>query len=434
MSATAPSSIDAPRQSLWRNPIRWLAEHNFSRSFWAYFTTVFFFDAGYGIYFFLFNLFLLDLGYSEKLMGWVGGAMTMGSVIVMMPLGYLAKRIGVKPLIVACFVLSPLINGLRTLWMWWPAQIGLALLAGMSMSLGTVCYLPAVARLTTDKNRTAAFSLIISASLGTSAFAGVICGFLPGWIAATSIHMRPSDLKRLILLTACGVVAFGLLPLLSLRFPEPAKDPADGVGQPPHPKSDTSAFLVRYLPLTALWAAVVTSFGPFGSVYLAKELLVPMSRIGIIYSAIQIIQLGMGLVAPILFRVFGIVNGIVAVQAATGVAFFVVASAHNVNLAIFAYLIVSALQWVSSPGLYDLVMTRIPDRDRNTAAAGTLLCNSVAASIATAGAGMLFSRYGYPTVLVGIGVLAMLVACLARVLLAPGTTDKSQSQPVLYSL
>jgi|HubBroStandDraft_6_1064221.scaffolds.fasta_scaffold128565_2 MFS family permease len=411
---------ERPKQSFWKSPFAWITEHSFSRSFWTYFLAVFCFDAGYGVFFFLFNLYLLDLGYSEKLMGWVGGAVTIGSVLVMMPIGILSKKIGVKPLIITCFLASPIFNALRAVYIWWPAQIGLALLAGATMSAGTVCYLPAVARLTTDKNRTAAFSLIISASLGTSALGGVLCGFLPAWVKAAGVSLPAADLKRIILLASCAVVSLGLIPLFRLQFPEPAREQAtENPARTSLRRWKPSPFLLRFLPLIALWAAVIASFSPFGSIYLSSVLHMPMSQIGLVYSGIQIVQLCMGAAAPIVFRTLGLVRGIVAVQAGAAVMLCALAVAHDVRLAVAAYLIVSALQWMSSPGLYDLVMSKTPDQQRNTASAATLLWSSLAASIATACCGALFARFGYPRVLFGIAALALTVAVLVWLLLTP---------------
>lgn len=422
-------SHDGPKRSFWKNPLTWITEHSFSRSFWTYFAAVFCFDAGYGVFFFLFNLYLLDLGFSEKLMGWVGGALTIGSVLVMMPVGLLSRKIGVKPLIITCFIASPIFNALRAVYIWWPAQIALAVLAGATMSAGTVCYLPAVARLTTDKNRTSAFTLIISASLGTSAFGGVICGYLPAWIKALGISVHAADLKRSILLVACAIVSLGLIPLFRLQFPEPADAPVvDDPNQMPLRRWRPSPFLLRFLPLMALWAAVIASFSPFGSVYLSSVLHMPMSQIGLVFSGIQIVQLCMGAAAPIVFRSLGLVNGIVAVQAGAGVMLCVLAMAHDVKLAVATYLIVSALQWMSSPGLYDLVMSKTPDRQRNTASAATLLWSSLASSIATACCGVLFARFGYPRVLFGIAALALVVATLVWFLLTSGNDNEQVVQ------
>ncbi|HEY1965234.1 MAG TPA: MFS transporter, partial [Acidobacteriaceae bacterium] len=67
---------------------------------------------------------------------------------------------------------------------------------------------------------------------------------------------------------------------------------------------------------------------------------------------------------------------------------------------------------MSAPGLYNLLMNETPDPERSTAAAMTLFCNALAGSAATAGAGILFTRFGYPPVLLGIAGMATTVAIL----------------------
>jgi MFS family permease len=406
----------------WRNPSDWFVENNFSRDFWVYFTAVFLFDTGFCIYFFLFNLYLLDLHFNEKMMGLVGGAMTLGSVLVMLPAGMLSKKIGVRPLLIVCFIASPALNAMRVVWMWGPAQIILALIAGMAISTGTVCYLPTVARFTTEKNRTAAFSLILSASLATSALGGIVCGYLPRWLRMAAFSMQAAEVKRLILLVSCGIALFGLLPVLRLRIPlsqhseveetESAKESWFG-------RWSLSPFLLRFLPLMALWSAILASFTPFANVYLSSHLQIPMVRIGLIFSSVQALQLGMGLLTPIVFRALGLVNGIVAIQMVAGLVLSALALAHNVKLAIALYLVFSAVQWMSSPGLYNLLMSETPDQERNTAAAMTLFCSAAVSSAATAGAGILFTRFGYTPVLLGIAALTGFVAMLLRFLIKP---------------
>ena len=59
LQQSGPASVRA--LSFWRNPIRWLREKNLSRGFWLFFSVAFFFDAGFSVYVFLFNLYLVDV-------------------------------------------------------------------------------------------------------------------------------------------------------------------------------------------------------------------------------------------------------------------------------------------------------------------------------------------------------------------------------------
>jgi len=125
------------------------------------------------------------------------------------------------------------------------------------------------------------------------------------------------------------------------------------------------------------------------------------------------------LLAPMVFRSLGLVNGIVATQIATAAALALLAGTGNQGLAIALFLSFSALQWMSAPGLYTVLMSTVPDEERSSAAAMTMFCNAVFQSMATAAAGVLFAQFGYPRVMLGISVLALTAALLFKFLITP---------------
>jgi MFS family permease len=417
----AARSTRERRTPFWKDPVLWLQEKELGRDFWVFFTAAFFFDLGFAVYFFLMNLYLLDLHYNERVIGLVGGALSLGSVVGTLPAGLLSRRIGIRSLLIVCFATAPALGALRVVASGETAEIALAFLAGLAMCLWGVCFLPAVARFTTERSRASAFSLIFSVSIGTSTLGGVVCGYLPQWLRSAGLPMQPAEVKRLILLTACGVAALGLFSVVRLRLPPPQS----GISSEDHVRNDASVrrrrldpFLLRFLPVMALWTAVLASFTPFANVYLSRDLQVPFSQIGLVFSAAQIIQFCAGLLTPLLFRALGLVDGIVATQLLAAVAIGCLAGTRNRHVAVALYLVFSAMQWMSSPGLYNLLMSRVPDERRSTAASMTLFCNAILQSAATAGAGVLLVRFGYPHVLGGIAVLAMVVAILFRTLVA----------------
>jgi predicted MFS family arabinose efflux permease len=171
-------------------------------------------------------------------------------------------------------------------------------------------------------------------------------------------------------------------------------------------------FLLRFLPPMALWTVVLTSFTPFANVYLSRNLHVSLLRIGLIFSGAQVTQFFVFLLTPMLFRALGLINGIAVTQLLTAVALGCLAGTQNTSLAVTLYLGFFGMQWMSSPGLYNLLMSKVPDEERSTASAMMLFCNAVVGSVATAGAGILFVRFGYPHVLLGIAALAVVAAML----------------------
>ena len=417
-----PDACAEESASGWRRPSAWLRKQRLSRNFWIFFSAAFFFDAGFSVYFFLFNLYLLDFHFSDRSIGLIGGALTLGSLVGTLPAGFLAGKFGLRPLLAICFVSASLLNALRTLWMWEAAQIVLAFVAGVAMCMWGVCFLPAVARLTTEKTRTSAFSLIFSVSIGTSILGGIVSGYLPLWFKAAGIALQAAEIKRLILLVACGIAFMSIVPLLYLRFPGQSQEEADrvpGTSKRWFHVLSHDPFLVRFLPLMALWAAVLAAFTPFANVYLSRELHIPLARIGLIFSATQALQFAMGLLVPLIVRALGLIHGIVVTQVIAALVLIVMAVSGNGSLAIALYLVFSAAQWASSPVLYNLLMNKTPDQHRSTAAAMALFSNAFAATFATSGAGSLFTRFGYKPVLLGIAGLGLVAAALFRILIPP---------------
>lgn len=404
--------------SIWRSPASWLLEKRLCRGFWIFFSVEFFFDFGFSLYFFLFNLYLVDFHFNEQAIGMIGGALTLGSVAGTLPAGWLARKVGLRPLQVSCMLAAPLLGVARVLVMWEPAQIGLAFLAGLAMCIWGVCYLPTLARLTTEENRASAFSISFSLSIVAAALGGLVCGYLPGWLKSTGYALQAADIKRLILLGACGVAGIGVFPLLRLPLPLQQSE-SQTTGKTEGRPWKMNPFLLRFLPSMALWTAALACFMPFANVYLSKDLHIPLSQIGLIFSAAQVIQFCVGLLTPVLFRRLGLLRGIVATQVATAVAMGCLAGTHDRRLAVALYLSFSAAQWMSAPGLYNLLMSKVPDEERSSASAMTMFCNALFQSCATAGAGILFVQFGYPRVLVGIAALALTAALLFGFLVAP---------------
>lgn len=416
-----PAAASGRPVPLWRDPMAWLERQRLSRGFWIYFVAAFCLDAGFSVYYFLFNLYLLDLHFYERAIGVISGALTLGSVVGTLPAGALARRFGLRPLLTVAFVAAPALGALRAFWIWEPAQLGLAFLSGVAMCGWTVSYLPTITGLTTLENRTSAFSLVYAASIGCSCLGAVICGDLPQWLHRAGVDLEPVAIKRIILLGSCAIAAAGLPAVLRLPLAPLAAVPAEeadaSIPGLRFAKIRMSPVLLRVLPVLMLWSVVLAAFTPFANVYLAHDLHLSLEKIGVIFAVSQGLQLCAVMFNPVLFSAVGMVRGIAITELATAVAMGAMALSPNLHLAVSLYLAFSALQWMSAPGLYNLLMDRTPESERSTAAAMVMFSTSLVSSGATAGAGVLFAWAGYSRVLFGIAVLAASVAALCRVLL-----------------
>lgn len=411
-----------------RRPVAWFKQNNLSREYWVYFTAALFFDAGFCVYFFVFNLYLLDLHFQERSIGLVTGAMTLGGIVVMLPAGMLSRRIGVRRVLLLCYIVCPVIHIGRALWVSSPAQIGLAFLGGMALSTAGVCYLPIVARLTDERNRTAGFSLIFSASLASSAVGGILCGYIPGWLRHIGRGVAEADLERIILISSCAVASIAFIPAMRLRVAKPENEPDKPAGNRLLRWPTVSPRVVRMLIPLTLWAIVLAAFFPFANVYLSVHLHLPLSRISFIFSAVQVVQLCMLMAVPVILRGLGRLNGVLVLESLTAVALAILAGTQRVAAAVPVFLAFSAIQWMATPGLYDLMMSGTRDAERDSASAMMLFCNAVVSSVATPCAGALYTRFGYRGPMLGLAIATAVVALLSRVLLVEKPISTAAAQ------
>jgi predicted MFS family arabinose efflux permease len=384
--------------------------------FWTFFVAAFCFDLGFPAYLFLYSFFLLDIGFNERQLGLVAGAMTLGSMAGTLPMGALAERVGLRKVLLAGFAVTPTISALRLFFPSERAQIALAFAAGFAHCSWQVCFSPAIAALTTDKTRTFAFSVMFSTGIATGALGGLAVGWLPGWVERVHLAASAGDAKRYVMLVCCAMFAMGLWPLARLRL--------QGSDANHRSAWRFDPFLWRYLPAMALWTLAAGAFVPFAQVFLLRQVHLTLPSIGRAFSLGEMAQVGAILLAPVIFRRCGLVAGIAWTQAASGLALAGLAAAHGPKIAVGLYVGFIAIHWMSGPGIYSLLMGRVAERARSTASAANNLTSTLCQSIASGVAGAAYVRFGYPAVLAALAALALLSSAVFVLLLRenPGRT------------
>ncbi len=306
----------------------WLAE-TLSRQFWIFFVAAFFFDFGIGLYFFLFNLFLADLHFNERAIGFITGGFTLGNVAGTIPIGILARRIGLQRLLVFCFVATPFMFICRTTVESMPAQVVLAFFGGVALSSWPVCFAPTIAKLTTTENRVFGFSISFATGIGLGSLAGLVGGSLPDLLRSAHMSASTTGGMRLVLICASLFLVCGLWPILHLRLGAPERS---------EPRSSLTIhpYLLRFLPVFALWSLVSGAFVPFAPIFFHKQLGLPLQAVGAVFSAAQLAQAFAVLVAPVLYRRAGVVAGIIGAQLIAGGAILALCLGHSVHFMIGA--------------------------------------------------------------------------------------------------
>ena len=403
----------------------------FSRGYWIFYATAFCMDLGFGLFIFLFNLYLTDLHFDESVIGHAMAFLTLGNVAGTIPATFLVRRRGLRPLLFISFIAVPLFSFLRTFILWLPAQYGLAFLTGVALCGWPICFSPAIASLTTAQNRAAGFSVAFATGIGLGTIAGIAGGFLPQLFQRALPHTTLVDGIRIVLQLACVLTLLGALPLLRLRFPY-HHDPPGKRTRIFHP------FLFRFLPPFILWNVVTGSFPIFGAVYLQKSLGIPLTSLGTVFSASQLLQFGAVLLAPLLFQRIGISRGIAVAQALTATFLVLIAVTRFPAFAISFYLLYFAAQYMSGPGIYTMLMDSVPEEERSTASAVQNLSGALCQAATQAITGVSIVAFGYAPVLIAIAGVGLLTALLFLGLRVPNSAaadaaahDACSSQPDL---
>jgi hypothetical protein len=226
---------------------------------------------------------------------------------------------------------------------------------------------------------------------------------MPRWFVELSPAISSAQAKRLTLLVACAIVALGAFPLSRVRF---ASLPSGKKSLYPR-----NPFLWRFLPALALWSLITGSLSPLSNVYFSQYLKTPIERMGIIFSLSQLLQVLGVLFAPFLFRKLGLVSGIAGTQLITAFFLLVLASTSAPSSAAFIYVAYSGFLWMSEPGLFTLLMDRVSPAEQPGASSLNFFVISISQAVAVGITGSGFARYGYPTVLATMSVVAGIAAC-----------------------
>jgi len=336
--------------------------------------------------------------------------MTAGSVVGSILAVMAMQRYGLRRTLLAGFVLTACISAMRVYIVFPTALLALAAAAGVSSSAWPVALSPVVAQLTTAKSRPLGFSLVCSSGIAIGILGGLAAGHMPGWLQQLHLASSKVDSYRESLLIGCAFVllAFWRFSRINIGTAQPDK----------RTFRRPSPMLIRFLVAMAVWNLGTGALNPFFSVFFARSVRLPVEQIGTVFAFAQVAQVGAILLAPLVFRKFGLTRGISGMQYATGFALVALAIVGGPVWAAAGYAAYMMFQYMSEPGMFTLLMEGVPEGERNSASALNFLVGFSGQAIAAATAGHLITNFGYPPVMIGSAIICAAAALLFRVLLA----------------
>jgi MFS family permease len=382
-----------------------------SSEFWSFFVASAYYDFGFFIFFLLFNLYLLKLGYNEAFLGLISACMMAGSVVGSVPSGIAIERLGLRASMIACFTIIPFLAVILTAGLPAPLLLGCAFLYGAVSVMWAVVMSPAVAELTNARNRSAGFGIICSSGIGIGILGGAVGGRLPGLVARLAPGTSVVAQYRAALWIGCAIVLLGLVS--SLKLPSRAQLSSAPLS---HRLRRLPPQVIYFLAAAAVWSLGTGVFNPFFSAFF-ERLHMPVERIGLVFSLSQLGQALAILAAPLVFRVTGLIRGISRMQLLSAAALACLAASGGQRTAAIAYGAYMVVQNMSEPGMFQYLMDCVPEKERSGVSALYFLVASSVQAIAAGVSGLLLRRFGYPPVLILAAVLCAMAGVVVRLLL-----------------
>ena len=368
--------------------------------------------ASMGIFRLLFNFYALSLGFDEAALGQFVTTNNMTSLLVILPIGYLADRLGRKNSLLISGTLTAVAIALMVVSPNTPTLFLMNVVFGIAQSLAGVTMSPFLMENSSPEERTYLFSFGQGLQMVSSSLGNWIGGYLPGWAAGVLlVSATSSGAYGLSLLIVAAAGGLSLLPLFFLRTYTLAKSERTHFNPIGYARHNGALLTKLILP------SLVTSIGaglimPFMNVFFRQVHGLPDPMIGTLF-AWGSLSMGIGLlIAPPLAERFGKIQLVVITQALSIPFLFLLGFSPWLWLATAAYYIRVALMNMSGPVYQTFVMEHVEPSSRATVASLANMAWNFGWAFSPTISGWLQVRYGFGAAFAGTIALYIISTAL----------------------
>ncbi len=349
------------------------------------------------IYNVLYNLYLVNLGFGENVIGDIIGAYALGTSLGGIPASIFYSRRGGKfnfaiSVLLMCLTLILRATIITRIWL-----ILLAVLGGLANSFYFVSIFPYISTQSTPEERSYLFGSNMAVWTGSAILGSFLAGQLPGLVQLHPAVATAVTAKRIALLIAAGLVLFALIPILRMRTSQDqnqdGQTAAPGLAKPKFVQNWSIIFLLAVMLGISGLAVGLTI--PFINIFFSNALQLSDAIIGTIYSLSQFGALVSALFVPLVVKRFGLIKGPSLLYG--GNAFFLLLMGFSLSaLAIVAsYLVSVSLERLADAPLQNMVMEMVPTQDRGAMSGVRLLTNYGVQAISGVVGGRILFHLGY---------------------------------------
>lgn len=328
----------------------------------AFLTYTLFNSIGFNMLSLVFNLYLHSLGHARDLIGLVNGVPSIAVLLVGLPIGIWADRIGYRAFLVAGALLNVVALGGMTYWTDPATLVAFSVLRGLAWACTWVLGPPLLMAESTPQNRVHLFAVHSALMMGSGLAGSLLAGFLPEALAALwQVSPNAPGPLRATFAVAIGFMAIAAVPTLLIRNRKPL-----GQGSPlPRSRSEALLFVRLLLPSSLISfgaGAMVVFFQLFFSLRFGMD----PGEMGVLFALASVATALATLLTPRLSQGLGKVRTVVATELASIPFLLLLAYSHHLPLVIGAYYMRQVLMNMASPVSSAFILEQVRPDQRAT--------------------------------------------------------------------
>ncbi|KAA3665285.1 MAG: MFS transporter [Chloroflexi bacterium] len=373
----------------------------FRRNAWLYLIFTILNGLTFGIYWLLFNFYILSLGFDEALLGQILTITSLVALFSALPAGVVSDRIGRKPtMLLSSMATVTAVFGM-VFWPTIPGFYTMSVLMGISQSLAGVTFGPFLMENSGEEERTYLFSFSFGMQMIASFAGNWFGGMLPTWVGIRLAVDATSSLAygRSMFIVACMGIA-AIFPVLLIRRQRAAREEEDRLSPFQYARQHP-AMLGKFI-----FPILITSLGaglliPFMNIFFRTTYNSSDSTIGTLFAASSLAMAVGLLLAPPLADKMGKMRMVILTQALSIPFLFMLGFAPWFWLSATAYLVRQALMNMSNPVYEAFVMENVDEEARATVASLTSMSWNFGWAFSPTISGKLQVAYGFGPVFAG---------------------------------
>ena len=360
-----------------------------------------------------FNLYILAQGYNRQFLGLVNGMQYLLGLLLGLPLGVLADRIGFKRAMLLGMFVYFITFTVVVVTPSAPVLLLAISVYGIGYTLYYLSTTPLMRAISGNEERTYLFSLNFGLSTLAGAGGSLLAGQLPGWFAsALRVSAEGALAYRAVLLASLAAGSFSILPLLFIRENRPpaTEDPGSNVFGNALQALRTPMVRRLALPnfLIGIGAAILI---PYMNVFFRTKFAISNSWLGVLFSLSALMTAAGTIAGPRLSEnLGGKVRAVVAVQAVSVVFLLLLGFWPGLLLAGCAFVVRGMLMNMATPLYSAFAMEQAPESAKGLVSSVLFLTWQTGFSFGPFVSGFVQDRWGFTPLFITTAIVYALAA------------------------